>query len=241
MFEWIFSPEAWITLLILSTLEIVLGIDNIIFIAILVNKLPKHQQDRGRIFGLSLAMLTRIALLTSLFWMMQLTRPLLAFEKIEFSGRDLILIFGGFFLLYKSVCEIYEQTQPQTHHQPTNTKNTFWGVLIQIAILDLVFSLDSVITAVGMAQNLGIMISAIILSILVMLFASKGIVHFINAHPSIKTLALAFLLMIGIFLILEGFGIHISKSYIYSAMGFSFIVEMLNLYIRKQQKHSNSH
>lgn len=234
MFEWIISPEAWITLITLTTLEIVLGIDNIIFIAILVNKLPEHQRDKARIFGLSLAMVSRIALLASLFWIMKLVEPIFDIGRIEISGRDLILILGGLFLIYKSVTEIYEQTQIHHEEKTSKTKGGFVSILAQIAILDIIFSLDSVITAVGMAQNLEIMIIAIILAVGVMLFASKGIANFVDTHPSIKTLALAFLFMVGIVLVLDGFDLHIPKAYIYFAMGFSLAVELLNIYIRKK-------
>lgn len=239
MFEWIFSPEAWLTLITLTALEIVLGIDNIIFIAILVNKLPQHQRDRARIFGLSLAMLSRIALLASLFWIMKLTEPLFSLLNIEISGRDLILILGGAFLLYKSAIEIYEQTQPHHENQDSKPSKGFMTTLAQIAILDIVFSLDSVITAVGMAQDLEIMIIAIIVAVGVMLFASKAIAQFVDTHPSIKTLALAFLFMVGIVLILSGFDIEVPKAYVYFAMGFSLAVELLNIYIRKKSKLSS--
>lgn len=234
MFEWLAQPEAWITLITLTALEIVLGIDNIIFIAILVNKLPQNQRDKARFFGLSLAMLTRIALLASLFWIMKLTKPLFSIGDLGISGRDLILILGGIFLVYKSTKEIYEQTQ--AHHQDAQSKfhGGFFSTLIQIAILDIVFSLDSVITAVGMANQLEIMIIAIILAVGVMMFASKGIANFVDTHPTIKTLALAFLAMVGVVLILDGFKIHIPKAYIYVAMGFSLVVELLNIYIRKK-------
>lgn len=237
MFEWLAQPEAWITLITLTALEIVLGIDNIIFIAILVNKLPQHQRDKARFFGLSLAMLTRIALLASLFWIMKLTKPLFSLGSIEISGRDLILILGGIFLLYKSAKEIYEQTQAHQQNQESKFHGGFLSTLIQIAILDIVFSLDSVITAVGMAQQLEIMIIAIILAVGVMMFASKGIAEFVDTHPTIKTLALAFLFMVGVVLILDGFKIHVPKAYIYFAMGFSLAVELLNIYIRKRNQH----
>lgn len=234
MLEWLTQPEAWITLITLTALEIVLGIDNIIFIAILVNKLPQSQRDRARFFGLSLAMLTRIALLASLFWIMKLTKPLFTLGSIEISGRDLILILGGIFLVYKSAKEIYEQTQIHHQEKENHFHGGFFSTLIQIAILDIVFSLDSVITAVGMANQLEIMILAIILAVAVMMFASKGIADFVDTHPTIKTLALAFLFMVGIVLILDGFKIHIPKAYIYFAMGFSLVVELLNIYIRKK-------
>ena len=238
MFEWLTQPEAWITLITLSALEIVLGIDNIIFIAILVNKLPQAQRDKARFFGLTLAMLTRIGLLASLFWIMKLTKPLFHIAQIGISGRDLILILGGIFLLYKSAKEIYEQTQAPHQKEENKIKGGFISTLIQIAILDIVFSLDSVITAVGMAQDLEIMIIAIIVAVGVMMFASKGIAEFVDAHPTIKTLALAFLFMVGVVLILDGFKIHVPKAYIYFAMGFSLVVELLNIYIRKKSKIS---
>ena len=238
MFEWLTQPEAWITLITLSALEIVLGIDNIIFIAILVNKLPQTQRDKARFFGLTLAMLTRIGLLASLFWIMKLTKPLFHIAQIGISGRDLILILGGIFLLYKSAKEIYEQTQAPHQEEENKFKGGFISTLIQIAILDIVFSLDSVITAVGMAQDLEIMIIAIIVAVGVMMFASKGIAEFVDARPTIKTLALAFLFMVGVVLILDGFKIHVPKAYIYFAMGFSLVVELLNIYIRKKSKIS---
>ncbi len=234
MFEWMASPEAWLALFTLSALEIVLGIDNVIFLAVLVGKLPQHQRNQARIFGLFLAMITRIALLASLFWIMKLTKPLFSLYGLEFSGRDLILIFGGIFLVYKSVVEIYEQSTAHSKNLESKTQAGFLGILIQIAILDIVFSLDSVITAVGMAQDLEIMIIAIIVAVAVMLFASKGISDFVDTYPSIKTLALAFLFLVGIVLIFDGFDIHIPKGYIYFAMGFSLVVELLNLYIRKK-------
>lgn len=234
MLDWLAQPEAWITLLTLTSLEIVLGIDNIIFIAILVNKLPQNQRDKARIFGLSLAMLSRIALLASLFWIMKLTKPLFFVGSMGISGRDLILILGGVFLIYKSCKEIYEQTQTHPQNQESKFHGGFFSTLIQIAVLDIVFSLDSVITAVGMANQLEIMIIAIVLAVGVMMFASKSIANFVDTHPTIKTLALAFLTLVGVVLILDGFKIHIPKAYIYSAMGFSLAVELLNIYIRKK-------
>lgn len=236
MFEWIASPEAWITLITLTALEFILGVDNIIFIAILVNKLPEEQRNKARIFGLSLAMLTRIALLASLFWIIKLTYPILTFGNLAITGRDLILIPGGLFLVYKSIIEIYEQIQ---HHKKRESsfQGGFVSTLIQIALLDIAFSFDSVITAVGIAKNLEIMILAIVGSMGAMMFISKGIARFVDNYPSIKTLALVFLLMIGVILVLDGFSIHISKSYIYSAMGFSLIVELLNIYINKKRKN----
>lgn len=240
MLEWIASPEAWITLVTLTALEFILGVDNIIFIALLVNKLPEEQRTKARIFGLSLAMLTRIALLASLFWIIKLTYPLIILGSLSITGRDLILIPGGLFLAYKSIIELYEHIQ-QNHHEKKNSnfKGSFFSTLIQIALLDIAFSFDSVITAIGIAENLEIMIVAIIGSIGVMMFASKGISEFVDAYPSIKILALVFLLAIGIILVLDGLSIHISKTYIYSAMGFSLIVELLNIYANKKNGGTN--
>lgn len=236
MLEWIASPEAWITLITLTALEFVLGIDNIIFIALLVNKLPKEQRAKARIFGLSLAMLTRIALLASLFWIIKLTHPLFTLGGFSITGRDLVLIPGGLFLAYKSVAELYGHIQNHHEKKDSNFQGSFFSTLVQIALLDIAFSFDSVITAVGIAENLEIMIIAIIGSIGVMMFASKGVSEFVDAYPSIKVLALVFLLAIGIILVLDGLGIHVSKAYIYSAMGFSLIVELLNIYASKKAK-----
>lgn len=237
MFEWLLDPSAWIALATLTLLEIVLGIDNIIFIAILVGKLPAHQRDKARILGLALAMLTRIALLASLFWIMKLTQPLFAIFGNEVSGRDLILILGGLFLIYKSTHEIHTQLQSNIEEKQIPKKSLkFFPTLIQIAILDIVFSLDSVITAVGMADHLEVMIIAIVLAVLIMMIASKGISDFVEKNPTIKTLALAFLILIGIALIADGWDFHIPKGYIYFAMAFSLIVECINIYANKKNK-----
>ncbi|OOF65794.1 TerC family protein [Rodentibacter sp. Ppn85] len=234
MFEWLSDPEAWLSLATLTALEIVLGIDNIIFISILVGRLPAHQRQSGRIIGLSLAMISRILLLMSLAWMMKLTEPLFALFNQEISGRDLILFLGGLFLVVKSIGEIKEVLHPEDHHKNENEKKvSYLGVLIQIAILDIVFSLDSVITAVGMAEHLPVMILAIIIAVGVMLFAAKPIGDFVDTHPTLKILALAFLILVGISLITESLDIHISKGYIYFAMGFSVVVEVLNIRMRK--------
>ncbi len=238
MFEWLVDPEAWISLLTLAALEIVLGIDNIIFISILVGRLPANQRQSGRIIGLGLAMITRILLLVSLSWMMKLTEPLFTLVGQEISGRDLILFLGGLFLIMKSTGEIKEAMHPESHHEEENNKKkvSYLGVLIQIAILDIVFSLDSVI-AVGMANHLPVMILAIMIAVGVMMFAAKPIGNFVDTHPTLKILALAFLILVGVSLIAESLDIHIPKGYIYFAMGFSTVVEMLNIKMRKSLGH----
>ncbi len=236
MFEWIFSVDAWVVLLTLTALEIVLGIDNIIFLAILVSKLPPEHRDKGRILGLAFAMITRILLLLSLFWVMKLVTPLFSILGNEISGRDLVLLLGGLFLIVKSIKEIKESIMHQEESQ-NNIKisNKLWVVVAEIAVIDIVFSLDSVITAVGIAQDIEIMIIAVIIAVLVMLFASKPIADFVEKYPSIKILALAFLVMIGFVLVCESFDIHIDKAYIYTAMAFSLIVEILNIISQKKQ------
>ena len=237
MFEWITDPEAWVSLATLAALEIVLGIDNIIFISILVGRLPERQRQSGRIVGLGLAMITRILLLMSLAWMMKLTAPLFTVFNQEISGRDLILLIGGLFLIIKSAGEIKEAINHQEHHESeSKNKVSYLGVLIQIAVLDIVFSLDSVITAVGMASHLPVMIFAIIIAVGVMMFAAKPIGDFVDTHPTLKILALAFLVLVGISLIAESLDIHIPKGYIYFAMGFSVVVEMINIRMRKRMK-----
>ena len=237
MFEWIADPEAWISLVTLAALEIVLGIDNIIFINILVGRLPERQRQSGRILGLALAMLTRILLLMSLAWIMKLTAPLLTVFHQEISGRDLILLIGGLFLIIKSSGEIKEAINHQEHHESeSKNKVSYLGVLIQIAVLDIVFSLDSVITAVGMASHLPVMILAIMIAVGVMMFAAKPIGNFVDTHPTLKILALAFLILVGISLIAESLDIHIPKGYIYFAMGFSVVVEMINIRMRRLMK-----
>lgn len=237
MFVWLSDPSAWITLATLTLLEIILGIDNIIFIAIIVAKLPQKHRNKARILGLFFAMFSRIALLVSLFWIMKLTEPLFSVLGTHISGRDLILILGGLFLLYKSILEIYIQMRSTNKNNNSYNRSVgFLSALIQIAILDIIFSLDSIITAVGMAQNLEVMILAVVFAVFVMMFASKGISEFIEANPTIKTLALAFLILVGITLIAEGFDFYISKSYIYFAMIFSLIVELINIYTKKSKK-----
>ena len=233
MFDWIFSFEAWVSLATLTSLEIVLGIDNIVFIAILCSKLPVEKRDKARILGLSLAMITRILLLLSLAWIMGLTKPLFSVMGNEISGRDLVLILGGLFLLIKSTTEIHSGVMGETHEERANVSASFSGVLFQIAFLDIIFSLDSVITAVGMAQHLPIMILAVIIAVAVMMIASGKISEFVETHPTIKILALSFLILVGVSLIADGLGFHIPKGYIYFAMAFSLIVEIINIKIRK--------
>lgn len=234
MFEWITDPEAWVSLATLTALEIILGVDNIIFISILVGRLPENQRQSGRIIGLGLAMLTRILLLMSLAWIMKLTAPLFTLFNQAISGRDLILLIGGLFLIIKSFGEIKEAINHQEHHNSeSKNKVSYFGVLIQIAVLDIVFSLDSVITAVGMASHLPVMILAIIIAVGVMMFAAKPIGAFVDTHPTLKILALAFLVLVGISLIAESLDIHIPKGYIYFAMGFSVVVEMINIRMRR--------
>ncbi len=226
------SPEAWLGLLTLTVLEIVLGIDNIIFISILAGKLPQQQQGRARRVGLAGAMFTRIALLAALAWIIRLTAPLFHLLGHAFSGRDLILVAGGLFLIAKSTREIHDGLEGETDHAGTRVRASFAGVVGQIVVLDIVFSLDSVITAVGMARHLPVMIAAVVLAVGVMMFAAAPISDFVHRHPTVKMLALSFLLMIGVSLIADGLGQHIAKGYIYFAMGFSVFVEMLNLRMR---------
>ena len=236
MFEWISSPEAWIALVTLTSLEIVLGIDNIIFISILVGRLPAKQRDKGRTIGLALAMIARILLLLSLTWVMGLTEPLFKLLSYEISGRDLILILGGLFLLAKSTHEIHNSLEGEEESNKSLAKVSFISVLIQIAILDIVFSLDSVITAVGLAKNIEVMILAIVIAVGVMMLSAKALGEFVDSHPTIKMLALSFLILIGVSLIGEGFEMHIPKGYIYFAMAFSIGVELLNMKLRKRTK-----
>ena len=232
--DWLTSPEAWIALLTLTALEIVLGIDNIIFISILVGRLPEQQRNKGRVLGLGFAMLTRILLLLSITWVMKLTFPLFsAFDK-GLSGRDIILIGGGLFLLWKSTVEIHESLEGAGEERSAGALGGFASTIAQIAIIDIIFSLDSVITAVGLAQDVAVMIIAIVAAVGVMMFAAKAIGDFVDRHPTIKVLALSFLVMVGVALIAEGFGLHIPRGYIYFAMAFSTVVEMLNIRVRKK-------
>lgn len=227
--EWLTDPQTWISLLTLTALEIVLGIDNIIFISILAEKLPEAQEDRGRQLGLLMAMGTRILLLASIAWVIGLTQPLFEVFGHDVSGRGLILIAGGLFLLGKSTLEIHDKLESQEGHAEIRGSASFAGVIIQIMLLDIVFSLDSVITAVGMVDLLGVMIAAVVIAVLIMLVASGPISDFVQQHPTLKILALSFLLMIGISLVAEGLEFHIPKGYIYFAMAFSVFVEMLNM------------
>jgi len=246
--EFLTQPEAWISLITLTILEIVLGIDNIIFISILSGKLPAKQQDKGRKLGLFLAMFTRVLLLLSLTWIMSLTKPLFNLagligvtdkdwvEKLAISGHDLILILGGLFLIYKSTSEIHERFEGGDDEE-TNVKQTsFWSTIVQIVLLDIVFSLDSVITAVGIASHLEVMIAAVVIAVGIMMWASNTVANFVNSRPTVKMLALSFLLLIGFSLLAEGFDQHIPKGYLYFAMGFSILVEALNLKLRSKSK-----
>jgi predicted tellurium resistance membrane protein TerC len=234
--EWITNPESLIALLTLTVLEIVLGIDNIIFISILSGKLPKEQQNKARLTGLALAMISRILLLFSIVWIMKLTLPLFTIFGLEISGRDIILISGGLFLLGKSTFEIHDKLEGEEDHQSGKGAKSFANVIVQIILLDVIFSLDSVITAVGMADELIIMVLAVIIAVGVMMVSSKSISDFVENHPTVKMLALSFLLLIGVSLIAEGFEQHIPKGYIYFAMAFSVFVEMLNLKMKRRAK-----
>jgi predicted tellurium resistance membrane protein TerC len=231
--EWITQPESWIALLTLTALEIVLGIDNIVFISILAGKLPHKDQARARTWGLAGAMITRIALLLSIASIMRLTHPLFEMFGTAFSGRDIILVIGGLFLIAKSTHEIHDKLEGPEKTGVKRAAATLVGVVIQIMLLDIVFSLDSVITAVGMANQVAIMIAAIVIAVGVMMVSSGAVSAFVHNHPTVKMLALSFLLLIGVTLVADGFQQHISKGYIYFAMAFSVFVEMLNLRIRK--------
>lgn len=246
--EWFINPEIWISLITLTLLEIVLGIDNIIFISIMASKLPANKQKKARQLGLALAMITRVLLLLSLSWIMTLTSPLFnmgewialtdseLLKQFAISGRDLILIIGGLFLIYKSTSEIHDKLEGADYQTETKAVITFTGVIVQILLLDIVFSLDSVITAVGMADHIQVMIAAVMIAVLVMMVSAGGISDFVNNHPTVKMLALSFLLLIGVSLLAEGFDQHIPKGYIYFAMAFSVLVEMLNLKMNKGKK-----
>ncbi len=233
--DWMTSPESWIALLTLTVLEIVLGIDNVIFISILVGKLAKAQQPKARRLGLGLAMFLRIGLLASLAWMARLTAPLFSVLGKGISGRDLILLAGGLFLLTKATREIHDKLEGEEGEASARVAASFAAVIVQILLLDVVFSLDSVITAVGMANHLPVMIAAVVIAVGVMMFAAGPIGDFVARHPTVKMLALAFLILIGMSLLAEGLGQHIPKGYVYFAMAFSVFVEFLNLRLRKQQ------
>jgi len=231
--DWITQPETWIAFFTLVALELILGVDNVIFISILAGKLPSDQQGRARRTGIMLAVVTRILLLISLRWIIGLEKPLFNVFNLDVSGKDLILFAGGLFLIAKSTHEIHQKLEGVEGESSAKVQGAFWSVIIQIMILDIVFSLDSVITAVGMVDQLAIMIAAVVIAAVVMVFTSGPLANFVEHHPTIKMLALSFLLLIGFTLIVEGFHQHISKGYIYFAMGFSVFVEMLNLRLRQ--------
>ena len=243
MTDWLLDPQIWASLLTLTGLDIVLGIDNLIFISIVAGRLPAHQQARARTVGLSLALFMRLALLASIAWLVGLTATVFSIGGHGFSWRDLILAGGGLFLLYKGTKEIHELVEGGDHGEATGEapkrKVTFASVIGQIIVLDIVFSLDSVITAVGMADNLWVMSTAVLLAVAVMFFASGTVANFVNNHPSVKMLALAFLLLIGMVLVADGMGFHVPKGFIYAAMGFSVAAESLNLLARKKRKQQS--
>jgi len=234
MLELLVDPQAWVSLLVLSAMEIVLGIDNIVFISILCARLPKEQQALGRRLGLGAALVSRLVLLAAISWVMQLTRPLFTFV-VEWSGKDLILVLGGIFLLYKATHEIYENVERPEEHQPQHAGDkvragaSFTSIVLQVLLLDLVFSLDSVITAVGMAEHIPVMVAAMMIAVLVMVVFATPIGDFILKRPSVRILALSFLFLIAVALIMEGTGAHFPKGYIYSAMAFSLLIEVLNM------------
>ena len=232
--EWLFDPTIWVGLLTLVVLEIVLGIDNLIFIAILAEKLPPHQRDKARVLGLTLALVMRLGLLSLISWLVTLTTPLFSLWTFSFSGRDLILLFGGLFLLFKATSELHERLEGITHAQTGPKVYAGFGLVVaQIVVLDAVFSLDAVITAVGMVDNLYVMMAAVVISIVVMMLASKVLTRFVNAHPTVVVLCLSFLLMIGLSLVAEGLGFHIPKGYLYAAIGFSIVIEFFNQLARR--------
>jgi predicted tellurium resistance membrane protein TerC len=239
--EWLSDPQAWIALLTLTMLEIVLGIDNVIFISILAGKLPAHQQKKARNIGLAGAMITRILLLLSLAWIIKLTAPLFTVLGVDISGRDLILIAGGLFLMAKATHEIHDKLEGEHGETIRKVVPSMASVITQIMLLDIVFSLDSVITAVGMAKHLGVMITAVIISVAIMLLAAGSISAFVDRHPTVKMLALSFLLLIGMALVAEGLDFHIPKGYIYFAMGFSIFVEVLNIRFRSKARPVQLH
>ena len=230
--EWITQPQTWIAFLTLVALELVLGVDNVIFISILASKLPPEQQQSARRTGIMLAVVTRILLLLSLSWIIGLTEPLFTVIGFKISGRDIVLVVGGLFLIWKSVHEIHQRLEGDEGRAGAKVRAAFWSVIIQIMLLDIVFSLDSVITAVGMVDQLEVMIAAVIIAAVVMVVSATPLSNFVERHPTVKMLALSFLLLIGFTLIVEGLHQHIPKGYIYFAMGFSVLVEMLNLRIR---------
>jgi predicted tellurium resistance membrane protein TerC len=234
--EWLSDPQIWIALLTLVALELVLGVDNIIFISILAGKLPREQQSRARRTGIGMAVFGRILLLLSLSWIIGLTKPLFSLWNFHVSGRDLILFLGGLFLMGKATMEIHQKLEGTEGHSSTKVRTTFWGVIAQIMLLDVVFSLDSVITAVGMVDHVEVMIAAVIVAAFGMILSADALSNFVDQHPTVKMLALSFLLMIGFTLIVESLHQHIPKGYIYFAMGFSVFVEILNLRLRKTER-----
>jgi predicted tellurium resistance membrane protein TerC len=236
MLEWLLNPTTWIALVTLTSLEVVLGVDNVIFVSILAGKLPEAQRPRARRVGLFLAMFMRIGLLLSLTWMMRLTTPLFTVLGLELAGRDLILGVGGLFLIAKSTHEIHDKLEGDEGEGSARVAASFWSVIAQVMVLDIVFSLDSVITAVGMASDIAVMVTAVVIAVGVMMAAADGISEFVERHPTVKMLALSFLLLIGVSLIADGFHQHIPKGYIYFAMAFSVLVEMLNLRLRRKTK-----
>ncbi len=244
-FEWVSNPQIWLSLITLSALEIVLGIDNIVFLAILTNRLPPHQRPLGRKIGLTLALGTRLMLLATLAWIVKLTAPLFTLFEHGFSWRDLILIGGGLFLLVKAVLEMHESVEGAADAAADGAEETakvypaFASIVVQIAIIDIIFSLDSVITAVGMADTLWVMVLAVVIAMIIMLIASGPLSDFVSAHPTIKMLALSFLLLIGVFLIADGFGMKIPKGYLYFALGFSVAVEAMNHWMRQKSKRKS--
>jgi predicted tellurium resistance membrane protein TerC len=239
--EWLSDPQAWIALLTLTVLEVVLGIDNVIFISILAGKLPGEQQKKARTIGLAMAMIMRVLLLLSLAWIVKLTAPLFTVLGQEISGRDLILLLGGLFLLAKATHEIHDKLEGEEGDEIKRVAPSLTSVIVQISLLDIVFSLDSVITAVGMAKDLGVMITAVIIAVLIMLVSAGSISDFVNRHPTVKMLALSFLLLIGMSLIAEGLDFHIPKGYVYFAMAFSVFVEVLNIALRRRSKPVKLH
>lgn len=240
-FAWVTNPEIWLSLVTLSALEIVLGIDNLVFIAILTGRLPAHQRALGRRVGLALALVTRLMLLATLAWIVGLVEPVFSVAGKAFSWRDMILIGGGLFLLWKATVEIHEMVEKgQGEDEPDSPQGaagvTFRGVVLQIAVIDIIFSLDSVITAVGMADQLWVMVTAVVIAMIIMIVAANPLAEFVSAHPTIKMLALAFLLLIGVILIADGLGLHVPKGYIYFALAFSVAVETLNHFVRRRRK-----